>query len=150
MDILDDRQIGDKSQSCDHKKLLLKKNLSWTHTRRTISSSNNNINTNNSKNYNDSLAKSNSLRISRSNPHVLESLPSNLKFKIPSMQLISNRFHSQMLPQNGLTTKLAPLAKAISFTSMATTNQTLSTPTAIRFKNLQRNNKLLFLCKVNT
>jgi len=142
MDLLDDRQIGDSSQSCDHKKLLLKKNLSWTHTTRTISSSNNNINTNN--NCSDSLAKSNSLRISRSNPHVLDSLPSNIKFKMPSLQLISNRFQSQ----NGLT-KIAPLAKAISFTSMATTNQTQSTPTAIRFKNLQRN-KLIFLYKVNT
>ncbi|XP_070510116.1 hippocampus abundant transcript 1 protein-like isoform X4 [Chironomus tepperi] len=69
----------------------------------------------------------------------------NIYLKNLFTKLISNRFHSQMLPQNGLT-KLAPLAKAISFTSMATTNQTLSTPTAIRFKNLQRS-KFLFLCK---
>lgn len=136
-----------ETNNCDHKKLLLTKNRSWTHIAGTISSSNNNLNFNNCNN---SLAKANSLRISRSNPHVLESLPSNLKLKLPSLQLISSRFNSQMLPTNG-NKKLAPLAKAISFTSTGTTNQTISTPTAIRFNAaLQRYNKLKFLFKVNT
>lgn len=138
--------IGD-TETCDQMKLLLKKNRSWTH----ISSSNNNTNNNNNA-Y--SLAQANCLRISRSNPHVLESLPSNLKFKLPSLQQISSRFHSQILPsQSGKPKKLAPLAKAISFTSTATigTNQaqTLSTPTAIRFNHMQRYNRLMFLYKVN-
>lgn len=149
MDVLDDRQIDDdNSQENAHKKLLLKKNLSWTHTAGTLSISNVNNCSYNILNTN-SLADTNSQRISRSNPHVLESAPSNLKFKMPSLQLISNRFQSQMLPSNGIT-KIAPLAKAISFTSMATTNQTLSTPSAIRFRNLHRNKKLKFLCKVIT
>lgn len=141
---MDEREIGD-NETCDHKKLLLKKNLSWTRmTSGTISSSNNNINL-----CNNSLEKSNSLRISRSNPHVLvESIPSNSKLKMPSLQLISSRFHSQMLPQNGKTKKLAPLAKAISFTSTGTTNQTLSTPSAIQLR-LQQSKKFKFLCKVN-
>ncbi|KAG5678417.1 hypothetical protein PVAND_008091 [Polypedilum vanderplanki] len=139
----DIHRIGD-IESCDQKKLLLKKNHSWTHINETISSSNNNLNSNCN-----SLAKANCLRISRSNPHVFESLPSNLKFKLPSLQQISSRFHSQMLTQNGKNKRLAPLAKAISFSSTVTTYQTQSTPTAIRFNNIQRYKKFDFICKVN-
>jgi hypothetical protein len=152
-----DVQIGDTDKSanvCDSKKFLLKKNLSWTHSA-TISSNNNNNNNNiNFSHVNNSisLAKSKSLRISRSNPHVLECLSSSVRLKLPSLQQISNRFNSQALSpmhSNGRIRKLAPLAKAISFTSTGgATNQTAnSTPTAIQFNALQRNN-FRFCCKV--
>lgn len=153
-------EIGDSDNGCDANNLLLKKNFSWN---TTISSNNF---TNNPLN---SLAQSRSFRIARSksNPHVLDgvgAIPSANK-KIKSLQqLISNRFSSQVLSNSGNAScnngrtknnKLAPLAKAISFTSMTTTNQTLSTPTAIQLTMSQRRpiysfSKFLLYCKVIT
>lgn len=147
------REIGDSENGCDAKQLLLKKNFSWTH----ISS--NQINSQNS------LAHSKSFR-SKSNPHVVldGGSRSNLRIKLPSLQhLISNRFNSNNNNSasfnNGRVktcNKLAPLAKAISFTSMTTTNQTLSTPTAIQLNAHQQQRRTMFRfnnfilhCKVN-
>jgi hypothetical protein len=151
--------IGDSDNGCDAKNLLLKKNSSWN---ATLSSNNLSINPLNS------LAQSRSFRAvrSKSNPHVLDGvvIPSANK-KIKSLQqLISNRFSSQVLLNSGnvncnngrtKNNKLAPLAKAISFTSMTTTNQTLSTPTAIQLTMRQRRpiysfSKFLLYCKVIT
>lgn len=159
------REIGDCENDCDAKQLLLKKNFSWTHL--TISS-NNNINNNN--NQINSLAHSKSFR-SKSNPHVVFNedlnvinsgsvVRSNLKLKLPSLQqLISSRFNSSANNINNgrvkTCSKLAPLAKAISFTSMTTTNQALSTPTVIQLNAHQQQrrifsfNKFLLHCKVN-
>lgn len=149
-------EIGDSD--CDAKNLLMKKNFSWNET---ISSNNLNINPLNS------LAQSRSFRIARSksNPHVLDGvcvIPSANK-KIKSLQqLISNRFSSQVLSNSGNAScnngriknnKLAPLAKAISFTSMTTTNQTLSTPTAFQMtmrRPFYNFSKFLLYCKVIT
>lgn len=151
-------EIGDSENGCDTKSLLLKKNFSWNTT--PISSHNNFTN--------NPLSHSKSFRVARSksNPHVLDGvvIPSANK-KIKSLQqLISNRFSvSQVLSSSGNASynnvrtknnKLAPLAKAISFTSVTTTNQTLSTPTAIQLTKSQRRpfysfNKFLLYCKVN-
>lgn len=143
--------IGDSENGCD---LLLKKNFSWNAT----------LSTNNlTQNPLYSLAQTKSFRIARSksNPHVLDGvgvIPSANKIK-SLQQLISNRFSSNsgnVNCNNGRTknNKLAPLAKAISFTSMTTTNQTLSTSTAIQMTMRRRPiysfNKFLLYCKVIT
>lgn len=154
--------IGDSEKGCEAKSLLLKKNFSWN---ATISSNSINF----SHNPLNSLAQPRSFRIARSksNPHVLDGvgvIPSANK-KIKSLQqLISCRFSSQVLSSGGTAScnggrtknnKLAPLAHAISFTSMTTTNQTLSTPTAIQLTMSRRRsiigfNKFLLYCKVIT
>lgn len=145
------REIGDSETGCDAKQLLLKKNFSWTHL--TISSNSNQFNT---------LAHSKSFR-SKSNPHVVldGGSRSNLRIKLPSLQqLISNRFSNNSASCNNgrvkTCNKLAPLAKAISFTSMTTTNQTLSTPSAIQLNAHQQQRRTVFRfnnfklhCKVN-
>lgn len=154
-------EIGDGENGCDDvENLLLKKNFSWNATLSSNNLTNNPLS---------SLAQTRSFRIARSksNPHVLDGvvIPSANK-KIKSLQqLISNRFSSQVLSNSGnvncnnngrtKNNKLAPLAKAISFTSMTTTNQTLSTPTAIQLTMRQRRpiycfNKFLLYCKVIT
>lgn len=152
---------GDSANDCDAKNLLLKKNSSWTHT--TTISSNNHLNSLNM------LAHSKSFR-SKSNPHVVvldggsSAISTNLRKKLPSLQhLISNRFNYNHTSAGGgansgivrSCNKLAPLAKAISFTSMSTTNQTLSTPTAAIQLNAHHQrpkmsfNKFILHCKVN-
>lgn len=133
------REIGDCENGCDASQLLLKKNFSWTHL-----TNSNQIN---------SLAPTKSFR-SKSNPHVVldGGSRSNLRIKLPSLQhLISNRFSSNnnnsASHNNGRVktcNKLAPLAKAISFTSMTTTNQTLATPTAIQLNAHQQQRRTMF------
>lgn len=120
----------------DQKRLLLKKNLSWT---------------NSNCAHSNSLAK---LKTSRSNPHVLDAVSSaSSKLKLATSQIIPNCFHSQSSPipltvddANGR--QLAPLAKAISASTLtaATTHQTLATPTSIQL-NIPPHSDFKFNCR---
>lgn len=129
---------GNVDGDCDHKRLLLKKNLSWTNS--------NSINSN-------SLAKSNSLKTSRSNPHVLDAVTSSVKsiaaskLKLATSQLSPNHFQSQTIPFHD-DHKVAPLTKAISASTLtaATTHQTLATPTSIQL-NIRPKPDLKFRCR---
>lgn len=152
MDLMDDRNVDgfmDSDNECDHKKLLLKKNLSWTNTNST------------------SLARLNSLKTSRSNPHVLDTVTSNVRSLATSLgasQFIPNRFQTPNIPSTFATDDandghtMAPLAKAVSSSTLtaATTHQTLATPTAIQLNVIQPKSEFSFVsrailrhCKVN-
>ena len=147
MDLMDDSWHSvDSDNECENKKLILKKNLSWT---------NCNVNCN-------SLAKLNSLKTSRSNPHVLDTMTSNVrslatsKIKLASSQLIPNCFHSQInLSDNANSNRLSIGTSALTLTA-ATTHQTLATPTATQL-SVQPNSNFQFSyqailrhCKVNS
>lgn len=153
MDLMDDRNVDgfmDSENECDHKKLLLKKNLSWTNGNST------------------SLARLNSLKTSRSNPHVLDAVTSNVRSLATSLgasQFIPNRFQMPNIPStfatddaNDVRHTLAPLTKAVSSSTLAatTTHQTLATPTAIQLNIIQPKYEFSFVsrailrhCKVN-
>lgn len=134
---------GSTDSDCD-RRLFLKKNLSWTNS--------------NSVSYS-TLAKQNSLKTSRSNPHVLDanvkSFASNLdRLKLATSQLIPNRFQSQAIPSHSPNDddvnnrrQLAPLAKAVSSSTLtaATTHQTLATPTSIQL-NIPSNRDIKLCC----
>lgn len=139
----DERQL-DGCATDDHKRLLLKKNLSWTNC--------------NSVHYS-SLAKLNSLKTSRSNPLVLDDIAPNAKCRTPSKlklatsQLLPNCFQSQPTPSHLSADdvnhrQLAPLAKAFSASTLtaATTHQTLATPTALQL-NVGPKSDLKFYCR---
>lgn len=151
MDLMDDSWHNvDSDNECEHKKLILKKNLSWTNCH--------SVNCN-------SLAKLNSLKTSRSNPHVLDAVTSNVKslasskIKLATSQLLPNCFHSQTnLSDDTSSYRSSRLAKgtpALTLTA-ATTHQTLATPTATQL-SVQPNSELKFSyqailihCKVNS
>lgn len=151
MELVDDSwHIVDSDNESENKKLILKKNLSWTNCH--------SVNCN-------SLAKLNSLKTSRSNPHVLDSVTTNVrslassKIKLATSQLIPNCFQSQTnLFDNASNNRSASLAKgtpALALTA-ATTHQTLATPTATQL-SVQPNSNFQFSyqailrhCKVNT
>lgn len=151
MELMDDSWHNvDSDNECENKKLILKKNLSWTNCHSV---------------HCNSLAKLNSLKTSRSNPHVLDAVTSNVrsltssKIKLATSQLIPNCFHSQTnLSDDTSSYRLPPLAKgapALTLTA-ATTHQTLATPTAIQFSVQQNSNfqfsyqAILRHCKVNS
>ena len=141
----------------DHKRLLLKKNLSWTH-----SSSNSNQTTNNSNinyNYINSNAKlCSNLKSSRSNPLVLDAVVAattrtgtfTSKLKLATSQLFPRSFPAPLQTQtNEHCNKVAPLAKALPTTSTftaATTHQIVTTPTAIQVTTPQ--NHFFYYCRV--
>lgn len=151
MELLDDSwPIVDSENECENKKLILKKNLSWTNCH--------NVNCN-------SLAKLNSLKTSRSNPHVLDAVTSNVrslassKIKLATSQLIPNCFHSQTNLSDDTSSyrsfRLAKGSPALTLTA-ATTHQTLATPTVTQL-SVQRNSDFQFSyqailshCKVNS
>lgn len=149
----DDRQNDgnmDSDNECDHRRLILKKNLSWTNSNSVNSSS---------------LAKLNSLKTSRSNPHVLDAVTSNARstttsrIRLATSQLIPNCFQPQTNPSDDAKTcKLAPLAGRTSASTLSaeSTHQTLTTPTSIQL-NAHPNSDLKFQsqavlghCKVNS
>lgn len=147
MDFIDDRHndgsMLDSDNECDHKRLILKKNLSWTNS--------NSVKRN-------SLA---SLKTSRSNPHVIDDVRSlaSSRLKIATSQFIPNRFQSQSNPSDDVVfnkaAAVAPLAMASTLTA-ATTHQTIATPSVIQF-NIQPNSdfqsysrEILRHCKVNS
>lgn len=154
-----DTDIVKSKINCDNKKLLLKKNLSWTtphqQSTETQGSGAGNL-----------IVKQN-LKLSRSNPLVLETAESlttrvknltNAKLKLfpnnntntTNTQTINQESTDQCLQLQPPIKKLAPLAKAISTTSTltavttgTTTNNNLqtaaTTPTAITIQFKQRN-----------
>jgi hypothetical protein len=138
----DERQshnINDINNADDSKRLLLKKNLSWTNS--------NSVNCN----------KFNSLKTSRSNPHVLEAVASNVsKLKLATSQLLPSRFQTQTNlwadDDDVNRSRLAPLAKA---TSAMTLTATLATPTSIQLTIRPKvdlkfcSQAILSHCKVN-
>jgi hypothetical protein len=135
----DERRIN-AVDDCDSKRLLLKKNLSWT-------------NTNCS-----SIVKLNSLKTSRSNPHVLDAVASNVsKLKLATSQLLPSRFQTQSnfsADDEVARSRLAPLAKAISASTL--TAATIATPTSIQL-TIRPKSELNFYsrailehCKVNS
>ena len=136
-------EIGDKN-------FLLKKNPSWN----AAINSNKNLIVNPLESQNFNLARS------KSNPHVLDGAncvksSANKSLNKSLQQLISNQFCSNS-SNNGImsNSKLAPLAKPFSFTSMGTSNQTLSTTNAINLTMSERRrsfysfNKFLLFFKV--
>lgn len=143
----DDRQNdGNSDNECDHRRLILKKNLSWTNS--------NSVNCS-------SLAKLNSLKTSRSNPHVLDAVTSNVRsiassrIRLATSQLIPNCFQAQANPSDDAKScKLAPLARGISASTLTATRP--ATPTSIQL-NIQPNSEFKFQsravlrhCKVNS
>lgn len=140
MELVDESSDERRANDCDSKRLLLKKNLSWTNS--------NSVNCS-------SLA--NSLKISRSNPHVLDAVASSVsKLKLATSQLLPCRFQTQsnLSPEDEVArNRLAPLAKAFSASTL--TAATIATPTSIQltirpkseFKFYSR--ALLEYCKVN-
>lgn len=144
MDFLDDvspdeRQL-DGCSTDDHKRLLLKKNLSWT-------------------NGNSVNCKLNGLKTSRSNPLVLDDVApkaksrASSKLKLATSQLLPNCFQSQPTPSRLSVDDvnhrhLAPLAKAFSASTLtaATTHETLATPTTIQM-NIRPHTDHKFNCQ---
>jgi hypothetical protein len=149
---------GDSANDCDAKNLLLKKNFSWTHSATLSGNYNSHVNSLNV------LTHSKSFR-SKSNPHVVLDGSGATNLRASLQHLISNRFNYNNTSANSNSggivrscNKLAPLAKAISFTSMSTNNQTLSTPTAAIQLSAHHQrppssilsfNKFILHCKVN-
>lgn len=138
MELVDESSDERRSNDCDSKRLLLKKNLSWT------------VNCS-------SLVKPNSLKTSRSNPHVLDAVASNVsKLKLATSQLLPSRFHTQTnlsADDEVARSRLAPLAKAISASTL--TAATIATPTSIQL-TIRPKSELKFYsrailehCKVN-
>jgi hypothetical protein len=148
--------------NCDNRKLLLKKNLSWTTPHQQRSSENLNIGGTGN------LIEKQNLKISRSNPLVLEateSLTTHVKnLTNAKLKLFSNNTHSinnqenleQSLQLQPPINKLAPLAKAISTTSTLTAvttnnNQNLqpaaTTPTAINTIQFKQRNSICYLIR---
>ncbi|CAO1300711.1 unnamed protein product [Diamesa tonsa] len=122
----------------DHKRLLLRKNLSWTH-----SSSNSHQSTNNNNNNINSNAKMcSNLKTSRSNPLVLDAVVAattktgtfTSKLKLATSQLFPRSFPAPLQSQsNEHCNKVAPLAISTTSTfTAATTHQIVATPTAIQ------------------
>lgn len=142
----------------DHKRLLLKKNLSWTNSSLNSHQSTNNSNMN--YNYINSNAKMcSNLKTSRSNPLVLDGVvvattrtgTFTSKLKLATSQLFPRSFPTPLQSQsNEHCNKVAPLAKAISttstFTTAATTHQIVTTPTAIQVTTSQ--NHFFYYCRV--
>lgn len=136
----------DSDNDYDNKRLILKKNRSWTN--------------GNGAAYN-SLVCLDTLKATRSNPHILDAV-STLASSLAASQIIPNRFHlqpnpSSSAPDDPAKRKAAPQAKDLPASTLtaATTHQTLATPTAIQL-NAQPNSDLLFHsrallehCKVN-
>lgn len=136
----------DSDNDYDNKRLILKKNRSWTN--------------GNGAAYN-SLVCLDTLKATRSNPHILDAV-STLASSLAASQIIPNRFHlqpnpSSSAPDDPAKRKAAPLVEdpPASTLTAATTHQTLATPTAIQL-NAQPNSDLLFHsrallehCKVN-
>lgn len=136
MEIIDDRHSDgnvDSDNECDHRRLLLKKNLSWT----------------NGNSFNcSSISKLNSLKTSRSNPHVLDSVSSNVRsLASSSLKLATSQFISKN-SQTSIDVRVAPNAQAISASTLtaATTHQTLATPTSIQL-NIQPKSDFKFHCR---
>lgn len=130
----------DNDNDYDNKRLILKKNRSWTN--------------GNGAAYN-SLVCLETLKPTRSNPHILDAV-STLASSLAASQIIPNRFQlqpnpSQSTPDDFANKKDSPAT----LTAATTTHQTLATPTAIQL-NAQPNSDLLFHsravlehCKVN-
>lgn len=139
MDESADERFVNIDNECDRKKLLLKKNLSWTNT--------------------NSISRVNSLKASRSNPHVLDAVTSNVRSfasSLVSLQYISNRNRAQTLSNSSQLSiddvrnnKSSRLTKAFSATSLtaATAHQTLATPASIGM-NVQPNSDFKFRSRV--
>lgn len=138
MDESSDERFVDSDNECDRKKLLLKKNLSWTNS--------NNINC------------VNSLKTSRSNPHVLDAVTSNVRSIASSLASLHisnrNRVQTQTIPsqlaiEDVRSYKSVRITKAFSATTLtaATAHQTLATPTSIQM-NIQPNSDLKFCSRV--
>lgn len=131
----------DSDNDYDNKRLILKKNRSWTN--------------GNAAAYN-SLVCLDTLKATRSNPHILDAV-STLASSLAASQIIPNRFHlqpnpSSSAPDDSAKRKATPLAKEAPASTLtaATTHQT-----AIQL-NAQPNSDLLFHsrallehCKVN-
>lgn len=146
MEFIDDRHNDgtlDSDSECDHKRLILKKNLSWTNS--------NSVKRN-------SLA---SLKTSRSNPHVLDDVRclATSRLKIATSQFVPNRFQSQSNPSDDVVfNKAVPLAVEVSASTLtaAPTHQTIAPPSVIQM-NIQPNSdfqsysrEILRHCKVNS
>lgn len=147
-----------KMLDIDHKKLLLKKNLSWTH-----SSSNSHQSTNNNNNMNYNYINSNAkmcsnLKSARSNPLVLDAVVAattrtgtfTSKLKLATSQLFPRSFPAPLQSQtNEHCCNVTPLAKVIpttsTFTTAATTHQIVTTPTA---QVTTSQNNFLYYCRV--
>ena len=142
----------------DHKKMLLKKNLSWTH-----SSSNSHQSTSNNNNLNNNYINANAkmcsnLKNSLSNPLVLDGVVTKTtrsgkfasKLKLATSQLFPHSFPAPLQSQsNENCNKVATNAKAISTTSTftaATTHHIATTPSAIQVTTPQ--NHLFYYCQV--
>lgn len=135
----DERQ-NNSADDCDSKRLLLKKNLSWTNC------------------HSINCSKVNSLKTSRSNPHVLDAVASNVsKLKLATSQLLPSRFQTQTnlsADDDVNRSRSAPLAKAVSASTL--TAATIATPTSIQltfrpkseFKFCSR--AIVSHCKVNS
>lgn len=139
MDESPNERFVESGNECESKKLLLKKNFSWTNTH--------------------SISCANSLKTSRSNPHVLDAVTSNVRSfasSLASLQYNSNRnrFQTQansfqLSIDDVRNNKSCRLTKAFSATTLTATtvHQTLATPTSIRM-NIQPNSDFKFCSRV--
>lgn len=148
---------NNKMLDFDHKRLLLKKNLSWTH----LSSNSHQSTNNNNMNYNyiNSNAKMcSNLKSARSNPLVLDAVVAattrtgtfTSKLKLATSQLFPRSFTAPLQTQsNEHCCKVTPLAKVIpttsTFTTAATIHQIVTTPTA---QVTTSQNNFLYYCRV--
>lgn len=141
----------------DHKRLLLKNNLSWTNSSLNSHQSTNNNNMN--YNYINSNTKMCcNLKTSRSNPLILDAVvvattrtgTFTSKLKLATSQLFPRSFTAPLQSQsNEHCNKVVPISKANSATSTftaATTHQIVTTPTAIQVTTSQ--NHFFYYCRV--
>lgn len=129
MELLDDKLNVDSDNECDNRRLLLKKNLSWTNS--------------------DSIARSSTLKTSRSNPHVLEDVRS-LGLKLATSQFMPKALQAQAIPSDDpwAAARCSTLARSVSPSALtaATTHQTLATPSSIQL-NIQPNFDYKLYCR---
>lgn len=134
----------------DHKRLLLRKNLSWTH------SSSHSHQSNNNSNINSNAKMCSNLKTSRSNPLVLDAVVAattktgtfTSKLKLAKSQLFPRSFPAPLQSQsNEHCNKVAPLAITTTSTfTAATTHQIVATPTTIQVTTSQ--NHFFYYCRV--